>query len=116
MMIYVSHPFTGDEQLNREKARIITARLAGTFKDIVFINPLDVFRHVPLAELSYEEVLKQCIDIVFQCNGIIMTGKWKESTGCIREYYAAMAMAKPIYLSEKEFVEEQKQVKGVTRD
>lgn len=88
-IFYVSHPYTGDEEKNRKEARNITAMLKDRYPQYIFINPLDAMRYT--TGLPYEETLEQCLELLFICDGIIMTGDWRHSIGCCREYQTALA-------------------------
>ena len=104
-MFYISHPYTGDEELNRAEAYFITANLAGILPDVAFFNPLDAMRYAVAAKLDYDTVLHQCIGILRRCDGIIMTGNWQESEGCTREQEAAVLAGIRVYYGVEEFLE-----------
>ncbi len=93
--IYISHPYSGDEDKNREETRRIASDLAKEFPNILFINPLDAMQHT--IELPYDVVLKQCIELLDRCDAILMTGDWKTSKGCVVEYNWAKEHKMPIY-------------------
>lgn len=96
-MYYVSHPFTGDEEGNRVEARLFTAMLKCNYPHI-FINPLDAIRYTEIVpEWNYEEILNQCIDLMYKCDGIILTGMWTKSRGCMAEKEAAQRKKMEIY-------------------
>lgn len=98
-MYYVSHPFTGDEKKNRWEARLMTAALKQAYPENVFINPLDAIRYAEnVPNWSYEEILSQCIDIMYKCDGIILTGMWEKSRGCMAEKKAAEQEKMEIYV------------------
>lgn len=85
-MYYVSHPFTGNEEDNRQEARKITAELKKKFEDDIFLNPLDAFKYIELVkDWDYNEALKQTTELLRKCDGIIMTGNWRNSWGCLKE-------------------------------
>ncbi|MBO6179425.1 MAG: DUF4406 domain-containing protein [Selenomonadaceae bacterium] len=85
-MIYISHPFTGDEEKNRKKAREIAAGLAKRYPHETFINPLDAMQYAENAKLDYNIVISHCLKLLSFCDHIIMTGNWRESRGCQIEY------------------------------
>lgn len=82
-MYYVSHPFTGDEEWNKKDAREQVARLKKENPQYLFINPLDAFTYAE--DLTYEEIIKQCLELVQKCDGLVLTGDWKKSRGCLLE-------------------------------
>lgn len=102
-MIYISHPFTGDEEKNKEEAFAIAAGLAHKYPDTLFVNPLAVMEHTVLAGLTYETVLDQCLALLDRCDGIIMTGSWKQSRGCKAEHELAMRESKPVWYGANDF-------------
>lgn len=85
-MVYISHPYTGNERRNIYEAECISKELSNQFPDIVFINPLNVFKHLQNSSLSYSEIMKQCIELMHHCDAMIMTGDWRSSNGCMMEY------------------------------
>ena len=105
-MFYISHPFTGNEEQNRQEARKITALLKREYPQYIFINPLDAIKYAEnVPEWNYEEILNQCIDIMYKCDGIIMTGQWENSRGCLAEKEAAQREKMEIYeLCQSEFI------------
>ncbi|EJP28330.1 PF14359 domain protein [Selenomonas sp. FOBRC9] len=80
---YISHPYTGNEEQNREDAAEIHRKLQELYPDMLFINPLAMFQ--PLKDLPYEQVMDCCIEVLLACDGIIMTGNYLESKGCKTE-------------------------------
>ena len=93
-MYYVSHPYTGEEESNKKEAREITARLKTEYPQHIFINPLDTFQYAE--DWPYETVLEDCIELLYKCRGIIMTGDWGNSRGCRKEIKAAAKAGKEI--------------------
>ena len=89
-MIYISHPYTGNEKENRKEANQITQKLSKKYPRITFINPISAMVHFKDANVSYEAVLGHCKALLAKCDGIIMTGNWQNSCGCMEEReYAA---------------------------
>ena len=89
-MIYISHPYTGNEKDNRKAAAAIAAELAKKYPYILFVNPLDAMRHLKVAKPPYDTVLEQCKTLLGKCDGVIMAGNWKDSNGCMEEYLYAV--------------------------
>ena len=75
-MIYISHPYTGNEKDNRKAAAAIAAELAKKYPYILFVNPLDAMRHLKVAKTPYDTVLEQCKTLLGKCDGVIMAGNW----------------------------------------
>lgn len=88
-LIYISHPYTGNEEQNEEEAMQISAHLAKLYPEILFINPLSAMQHTAVAKLDYESILKQCLTLLSKCDGMIMTGNWENSRGCMAEFQYA---------------------------
>ena len=88
-MIYLSHPYTGNEKENRAKVRRIAASLAEEYPDTLFMNPLDAMRHAAEAGLDYETTIGQCIELMRRCDGVILLDGWRGSVGCRKEFRAA---------------------------
>jgi len=82
-MIYLSHPYTGDELKNIADADEYTKRLSEKFSDMIFINPLDTMKH--MVGMDYDIILNQCIELLNRCDYAIMLGDWKNSKGCMAE-------------------------------
>lgn len=91
-MIYISHPYTGNEENNRASAEQIATEFARKYPDVVFINPLNAMRHLKDTGIPYEVVLEQCKTLLAKCDGIIMAGSWVESRGCVEEYLHAKSL------------------------
>ena len=89
-VVYISHPFTGNEEENRAASMRIAHELAKQHPDICFINPLAVFSAAASAGLSYERIMAQCLALLERCNEIIVCGRWKKSRGCMKEYHYAI--------------------------
>lgn len=104
-MIYVSHPYTGNENFNLNESIKICAELARKFPEEVFVNPLAALQHNVIANTSYDNCLDQCIELLSHCFGIIMTGNWKESRGCMVEYNFARDNGTRIYEGIQEYLE-----------
>ena len=82
--VYISHPYTGNEQENMEKALNIAKKLAKEYPDILFINPLHALEHES-GVLDYDTCLNHCLRLLQICDGIIMAGDWQDSRGCKAE-------------------------------
>ena len=105
MIYYVSHPFTGNPGINRRKARAVTVYLQQGYPEHYFYNPLDAMQAQAMAGLDYNAILTLCLDMLYKCDGIIMTGNYNSSRGCNTELVAARFMHKPIYMGVADFEE-----------
>ena len=95
---YISHPYTGSEEENRKKAANVQRHLHEMYADIMCINPLAMF--APLADLSYEEVMTYCLEVMHPADAVIMCRGYEKSRGCMREYEAAKQEGKTILFYE----------------
>ena len=95
---YISHPYTGNEEENRKKAADVQRHLHEMYADIMCINPLAMF--APLADLSYEEVMTYCLEVMQPADAVIMCSGYEKSRGCMREYEAAKQGGKTILFYE----------------
>ena len=102
-LVYISHPYTGEETKNRREAEQIAAGLTQMHPGILFVNPLNAMRHHKKAKTEYEEVLAQCLALLAKCDGVVMTGKWKDSRGCRREREYAKEKQIPVWDSVEDF-------------
>lgn len=85
--IYLSHPFTGNEEENRRQARAYAAEIAHKRPDILIVNPLDAMQHV--TDLPYLDVLEMTVELMLRCDAVVALGDWKNSKGCCTEYNVA---------------------------
>ena len=106
-VIYISHPYTGDEKNNRKSAEKIAEELSRKYPYIVFLNPLNAMRHMKDTKIPYETVLAQCKTLLARCNGVIMAGKWKDSYGCMAEYKHAQEQNMTVWESIDEFEQDE---------
>lgn len=103
-LVYISHPYTGKETANRKAAEEIAAGLSRLHPDIVFVNPLNAFRHMKKAKIGYEETIAQCLALLEKCDGVIMAGNWKDSYGCGKERGHAKAKGMDVWDSPENFM------------
>lgn len=95
--VYLSHPYTGDEDRNRLIARQIAARIVSEYPDIAVVNPLDALQYAKMTELSYDEILKIDIELLSRCDAVLVRGDWERSLGCRREVKAAHERKIPVF-------------------
>ena len=103
-MIYVSHPYTGNEEANVEDAMKVTNRLAQATKgSFLFVNPLAVFGDMG-ETLTYDQILDQCLELLDRCDGVIFCDGWTRSRGCKAEMDKALQANKAIWFGPKHFL------------
>ena len=105
-LIYISHPYSGEEVKNRSKSTEIAAKLSDMYPHIVFVNPLNAMRHIKQTRLTYDDTLALCIGLLAVCDGIIMTGEWKKSNGCNAERDFALGRGMTVWDGEEDFCDE----------
>lgn len=84
-LIYVSHPYTGDEEENRRRAHDLTVKLAKKFPKVCFVNPLDTFKALDEAGAGYKVAMNNCLALLGKCEVIILAPGWEKSKGCVEE-------------------------------
>ena len=74
MIFYVAHRYGGDKS-NIEKAKKITHDLQ--VKDLAncYICPLLTFSHLEYGELEYDDEMELCLDILQNCEKLIVASK-----------------------------------------
>ena len=91
-LVYLSHPFSGNESDNRTNARFTCSDLKEEHKGWCIINPLDNFWWTSYTKLSYEEILAMCLEILKACDAIYLCSGWENSKGCREEKKLAEEM------------------------
>ena len=94
MRIYIAHPYTGDEERNRERALRAEKLLRKITPNVEFFNPVGRLTE-QFKGLSYAEVMAHCLLELTECDGIVFCGDWEESTGCRFEAYTAEQLQLP---------------------
>lgn len=79
-LIYVAHPFLGKPE-NVQKAEQIILQLIKLYPDYTFFSPLHATGFFYFAK-SYEEGMKDCIEMLGRCDELWLCNGWEESKGC----------------------------------
>lgn len=95
-LVYLSHPFTGNENENRTDARFTCSDLKEKHKEWCLINPLDNFMWTQNIKLSHREILNMCLEILKACDSIYLCHGWERSIGCQEEKKLAEEMGMEI--------------------
>lgn len=82
---YISHPYTGNEEINKANAKNITTRLQRDHAEDFFVNPLALMESCDEAGLDYPQIIHKCLEEMKLCQGIIMAPGWLNSQGCRKE-------------------------------
>lgn len=102
-MIYISHPYTGNEEENINDAENIAVQLAKKYPQTFFINPIAVMKHEAIAKNDYMTIIDKCLELLGLCDAVIFCGNWQQSKGCMCEYGFAKANKMVIYKSVDDF-------------
>ena len=94
---YISHPYTGDEEKNKNDADCIRAALKDAHPGICFINPLGMFGN---KDTDYCTALADAMELLSVCDAVIFCPGWEESTGCRAEKAFAIQQGIKIYYLE----------------
>lgn len=97
-LIYISHPYTGNEIENKKKAARIQRKLQKADTSNCYINPLAAFE--ALDGMDYMEILACCLRLLKKCDELIVASGWQDSKGCKCEYECAMKWGKKITFFE----------------
>ena len=96
MRIYLAHPYTGDEEKNRERALKAEELLRKATPQTTFYNPVGrISASKQFAGRSYAEVMAEGLSKLTECDGIVFCGDWKKSAGCRFEAYTAKQLQLP---------------------
>jgi len=79
-VIYVAHPFGGKKE-NVEKVETIIIEMVRQYPDFVFYSPLHATGFYYF-EKTYEEGMKDCIEILSRCDELWLCKGWEKSRGC----------------------------------
>ncbi|MBR0294142.1 MAG: DUF4406 domain-containing protein [Acidaminococcaceae bacterium] len=96
-LVYISHPFTGNETENRQDARALCSDLKEEHKDWCLINPLDNFYFTQMVKITYEEIMAMCMEILQACDAIYLCLGWEKSRGCCAEKKIAEELGMEIF-------------------
>nr|DAS58765.1 MAG TPA: protein of unknown function (DUF4406) [Caudoviricetes sp.] len=96
MRIYLAHPYTGDEEKNRERALRAEELLRKATPNVEFFNPVGrMSASKQFAAMSYAGIMVRCLGELTRCDGIVLCGDWAKSTGCRIEAQVAQRLSLP---------------------
>ena len=81
--VYISHPYTGNEEANLQDAERIRAKLKAANPDICYINPLGMLGG---PETDYCTALADAMELLSACHAAVFCPGWGLSTGCKAEW------------------------------
>lgn len=93
-VIYIAHPFSGKRK-NVRKVEKIILELIKQYPDYVFFSPLHAMGFYYF-EKSYEEGMKDCLEMLSRCDELWLCDGWENSRGCNIEYNWCIEHSKPI--------------------
>lgn len=96
MRIYIAHPYTGDEERNRERALQVEELLRKATPQTAFYNPVGrMSASKQFAGMSYAGIMAHCLGELARCDGVVFCGDWAKSTGCRIEAQVAQHLSLP---------------------
>lgn len=81
-MIYISHPYTGNEEANKRHAERIRKHLQDKNPDVCYVLPLGMFG---TNNTYYCQILAYCIELERRCDAVLFCPGWENSAGCKAE-------------------------------
>ena len=95
-IIYVSHPFCGNEK-NIELIESKVKKLRETYPNYLFISPVHTFGYL-YDKTTYEEGIDMCLRLLEKCDEVWIVSKYYEnSKGCLIERSYAHSMGIPVF-------------------
>ena len=98
--IYLSGPISNNPNFRRMFREAKSILEAQGYSNIV--NPAELCEVIP-SNYPYDRILDLCIDMLAECDVLILLPGWRESHGCGREYGYAQATDK-IIMEFEDFV------------
>lgn len=83
-LVYVAHPFQGKPE-NVQNVEKIILQLIKLYSDYTFLSPLHATGFYYF-EKTYEEGMRDCIEILIRCDELWLCHGWEQSKGCNIEY------------------------------
>lgn len=93
-LIYVAHPYGGAKE-NKESVGNIVREFYQMFPRDIFISPIHAFGFM-YEDVDYKTGLFYCLNMLKQCDLLIMCPGWEESRGCMAEWELATLLQIPI--------------------
>ncbi len=98
-IVYVAHPFRGDEQTNTLRVSKICRALRAKYPDDLFLSPIHAFRWF---RTDHEGALEHCLRMLSRCDEVLFFGRWWESDGCRKELAYAIRHNMKIYVQPED--------------
>lgn len=101
-LLYLSGPISSDPRY-RERFKAIEQRLKAMGYSVV--NPAELAGVLPVDDLTWDQIMQFCIDLLTRCDYIVQLSGWERSLGCQREYGYAIGMGIPAIPAQEFFVD-----------
>lgn len=83
MLIYISHPYGGQEA-NKQKIEQIIRRLVKEHTEHTYVSPVHAFGFL-YNDVDYEYGLDMCLKLLYVCDKMLVFGDYQNSRGCKAE-------------------------------
>lgn len=94
MRLYIAGPMTGYEDYNFPAFNLIAQALARSGYEVY--NPASSFNG--RQDLPYDIYLRQAIQMVTLCDGVVLLDGWMHSKGALTEAHAALSCGLDLYI------------------
>ena len=82
--VYISHPYSGDEDANLQRAELLRRELQAKNPRCLFINPLAMLGGKECSQ-GYCQALAYAMEILSRCQAVVFADGWEKSAGCRAE-------------------------------
>ena len=99
-LYYVAHKYGANPE-NLERAKQITHDLQVNDLENTYICPLLTFSHLQYGEIGYDEEMELCIDLLSECQRLIVASDFLNSKGVQKEIDFANLVGMEVEYLEK---------------
>jgi len=92
-LLYISGPITGDAGY-KEKFKAVEQQL--TSRGYAVVNPAELNRVLPVQDMTWDQIMTFCIDLLARCDYLVQLPGWEKSLGCQQEYGYAIGTGTPV--------------------
>lgn len=92
-LLYISGPITGDK-CYKEKFKAVEQQL--TARGYAVVNPAGLSQVLPVEDMSWDQIMSFCLDILARCDYLVQLPGWEKSLGCQQEYGYAIGTGMPV--------------------
>lgn len=102
-MAYLAHPYAptmnslATKEFNLMEAGTFAYNIMLDYPNLTILSPLHAYSFLEGKELKETEILKYDFRLLSRCDMLILSGKWRNSNGCMAEYGYAKAKGIRIY-------------------